>query len=174
MIVKAEIVSQPYSGEYDERIYDIPNPWNSPKWTWVKFQNEDFIDWCGEFRGEHRNVAISEKYNIVLVLTSDYLYKLDRLNGGLINHKYQPQYHNLTVTPDGEIIVADYYSINLLEPTLEGMKEIESPIKMDMIKFHGWLNKKLLISCDVFLNWSKHAELELDGETLEITIKNYT
>jgi hypothetical protein len=42
---------------------------------------------------------------------------------------------------------------------------------MDMIRFHGWSNNKLTISCNEFLNWDNQVELELDGETLEITIK---
>lgn len=29
MITKVEIINQPYSGEYKERIYDIPRPWKS-------------------------------------------------------------------------------------------------------------------------------------------------
>lgn len=63
MIIEAEIIDQPYSGQYEERIYDISSPWNSQNWTWVKFLNDDFIEWCGEFRGLPRNVAISKKYN---------------------------------------------------------------------------------------------------------------
>lgn len=48
---------------------------------------------------------------------------------------------------------------------------MESSIKMDMIKFREWSDKKLSITCDEFLNWDNHVELELDIETLEITIK---
>jgi len=42
---------------------------------------------------------------------------------------------------------------------------------MDSIKFQGWNNNKLLITCDEFLNWEHHLELELDGDTLEFTIR---
>ena len=49
---------------------------------------------------------------------------------------------------------------------------MESPIKMDMIKFEMWSDNELSITCDEFLNWDNHVELELDSETLEITIKN--
>ncbi len=51
MISKAELINQSYSGQYKEKIYDIPSPWNSQDWTWVKFENDDFDEWCGEFRG---------------------------------------------------------------------------------------------------------------------------
>jgi hypothetical protein len=28
MIIKAELIDQPYSGQFEERIYDIRSPWN--------------------------------------------------------------------------------------------------------------------------------------------------
>jgi hypothetical protein len=39
MISTAEIINLPYSGQYEEKIYDISSPWNSQEWTWVKFIN---------------------------------------------------------------------------------------------------------------------------------------
>lgn len=171
MISKAEIITLPYSGLYKEKIYDISSPWSSTNWTWVKFVNEDFTEWCGEFRGAPRAVAVSKKHNTVLVLTSDYLFQVNRLNGELLNFESQPQYHCLTVTPSGDYIIADDNSIEILGPSLEDKKLIDSPIKMDMIKFHNWSNHKLLITCDEFLNWNNHVELELDGKTLAITKK---
>ena len=170
MISKSEIINQPYSGQYKERIYDVPSPWKSQDWTWVKFENDDFDEWCGEFRGSPRSVALSKKYNKVLVLTSDYLFQIDALSGDLIEYESQPQYRCLTVTPAGDFIVADYYTIEKVGSTLKDLEPLESPIKMDGIKFNGWNNNKLSISCDEFLNWDNHVELELDGDKFEITI----
>lgn len=172
MIIKAEIVSQPYSGQYIERIYDVSSPWNSGGWTWVKFTNEDFTEWCGEFRGSPRNVSVSFKYNQVLALTSDYLFQLDIYSGDIIEYESQPRYRCLTVTPFGDFIVADYYNIEVIQSSIRDSKPIESPIKMDMVKFNGWNNNKLSITCDEFLNWDNHVELELDSEIMQITIKN--
>lgn len=171
MISKAEIIKLPYSGQYKEKIYDISSPWNSSNWTWVKFLNEDLTEWCGEFRGSPRAVVISKKHNYVLVLTSDYLYQLDCLSEELIDYESHPQYQDLAVTPLGDIILADYNHIEVKGSTLEDMKLLESPIEMDMIKFHGWSNNKLLITCDELFNYDNHVELELDGVTLEINIK---
>lgn len=171
LVQEAEIINPPYSGQYQERIYDITNHWNSSDWTWVKFLNEDLTEWCGEFRGSPRSVAVSKKYNTILVLTSDYLFQVDRTNGELLEYESQPEYQCLTVTPSGDYILADYYHIELLGDALEAKKLLDSPIKMDMIKFQNWSNNKLLITCAEFLNWNNHVELELDGETLEITIK---
>lgn len=49
-IIDCQIVSQPYSGEFHERIYDHQSPWNSQKWSWIKFTEEDYSEWIGQFR----------------------------------------------------------------------------------------------------------------------------
>lgn len=172
MIVKANIINQPYSGDYEEKVYDIHSRWNSQDWTWIKFTNGDFTEWCGHFRGYPRAVAISKKYNKVLVLTSDYLYQVDCLDGALMEYESDPQYQCLTVTPGGEFILADYYTVEVLGKSLKDKKLIKSPIEMDMIKFHKWTNNKLLITCNEFLNWDNQVELELNGKTLEINVKD--
>lgn len=170
MIINAEIINQPYSGQYIERVYDISSPWNSQDWTWVKFLNDDYTEWCGEFRGSPRSVAISTKYNIVLILTSDYLFLIDRISTELMEYDHQPQYHNLTVTPSGDFILADYYNLYIVKSSLKDMKTLESPIKMDFIKLGNWSENRLLITCDELLNWENHLELEFNCETLKITI----
>lgn len=86
-------------------------------------------------------------------------------------YKEQPEYQNLTVTLLGDFIVADYYNVEHIGKTIKDTKLLDSPIKMDMIKFCKWNNNKLLIICEEFLNWSNSVELELDGDTLEITKK---
>ena len=172
MIIDVKIISQPIAGENKERIYDIASKWNSQKWTWVKFLNDDLSEWCGEFRGESRDVAISKKCNQVLVLTSDYLYQLDSLNGEITGYEEQPEYQDLTVTPSGDFIIADYYNIELIKTSIKDTEMLTSPIKMDMIKFCKWNNNKLLIICEEFLNWGNTVELELDGDTFEITVKS--
>lgn len=133
--------------------------------------NKDYTEWCGEFRGLPISVAISKKYNHVLILTSDYLFRLDCSSKELIEYEPQPQYQNLTVTPSGDFSVAGYYGIDIVGALLEDKKPIESPVKMDMFKFGEWTDKKLSITCDEFLNWDNQVELELDAETLEINIK---
>lgn len=62
----------------------------------------------------------------------------------------------------GDFIIADYYDIEKVGTRLSNKILIESPISMDNIKFNGWSNNKLLISCEV----------ELDANTLELTVKN--
>ncbi len=83
MIIEEEIISQPYSGEYTERIYETKSAWNSRSWTFVKFTNGVYSKWCGPFRGFPRQVAILTPKSVILVLTSDYLYALDIEKGKL-------------------------------------------------------------------------------------------
>lgn len=171
MIVKAEIINQPYSGEFKEKIYDIPSSWTSQGWTWIKFTDNDLTEWCGNFRGFPREVAVSKKHSCVLVLTSDYLFKLDCFNGELTEYEPQPQYKSLTVSPLGDFIIADYYDIAIINSTLVEKIYVDSPIKMDMIKFHNWSDNKLSITCEEFLSWN-HKELELDGKTFKVSVKD--
>src|SRR5690625_1539118 len=171
MIIKAEIITQPYSGEFKEKIYDIPSSWNSQDWTWIKFTNDDLSEWCGNFRGFQREVAVSNKHSCVLVLSSDYLFKFDCASGKLTEYESQPQYRSLTISSLGDFIIADYHDIAIITSNLAEKKYVESPIKMDMIKFHNWSNNKLAITCEEFLGWDR-VELELDGKTFEVIVKN--
>jgi len=174
MIIEAEIISQPYSGEYIERIYDNKSAWNSQSWTFIKFTIDDLSEWCGQFRGSPRNVAISTLKGIVLVLTSDYLYQLDIKTGDLIYLEDQPQYHNLTVTPSGEFIIADYYTLKKITNNLKQKTPLDSPIPMDMIEFKKWNDSKLEFTCNEFMNWDRHLTMTYDNETNKIEIKNAT
>ncbi len=172
MIEFVDIIDQPYSGEFEERIYDIQSSWNSQSWTYVKFINADNSEWCGVFRGNPRKVAISKTRGKILVLTSDYIWILNSTNGEVIQSEDKPSYKNLTVAPNGDFILADYYSISRIEGTLKGAKHLQSPIQMDMIKFKSWKNEKLIIECDEFMNWERHLILELDSSKWTIKIKN--
>jgi len=173
MIIDAEIISQPYSGEYTERIYDNESAWNSQSWTFIKFTDDDYSEWCGHFRGLPRKLAISTKNRIILVLTSDYLFQLDIETANLIDIADQPQYQNMTVAPNGDIICADNYNIEKVATNIKDREPIESPIQMDMIEFKEWDNTKLEFTCDEFLNWDRHLTMTYDCETNKIEIKNY-
>ena len=172
MIIEAEIISQPYSGEYTERIYDNESAWNSQSWTYIKFINEDFTEWCGQFRGSPRQVAISIPKKNILVLTSDYLYQLDLETGNLTDFEDKPQYQNLTVSPNGDYILADYYNFEKISTSIKDKEPIESPIPMDLIKFKKWDNTKLVFTCDEFLNWERHLTMIYDSQTNKIEIVN--
>ncbi len=174
MIVKVEIINQPDSGEYIERIYDNESPWNSDNWTFIKFTNDDYSEWCGQFRGSSMQVATSAINNIVLVLTSDYLYQLHRETGNLIYLEDQPRYRNLTVAPNGDFILADYFNLQKVVTSIKSKIPIVSPIEMDIIEFKKWEDSKLEFTCDEFLNWDRHLIMIFNNETDTIEIKSIT
>lgn len=172
MIIKAEIISQPHSGEYNERVYDNEGAWNSQSWTFIKFTNDDYSEWCGQFRGFPRQVAISTVYNIILVLTSDCLFQLDSTNGDLIELEDKPQYQNLTTAPNGSFILAEYYNLEKSTTSIKEKENLDSPIQMDIIEFKNWENGKLEFTCDEFMNWDRHLIMTYNSETNKIEIKN--
>ncbi|MBD1422585.1 hypothetical protein [Sphingobacterium chuzhouense] len=171
MIIEVEIINQPYSGEYNERIYDNESLWNSQGWTFVKFTNEDYSEWCGQFRGFPRKAAISTANNIILVLTSDYLYQLDAETGNLTELEDQPPYHSLTISPNGDRIIADYYNIEKITTSIKQKVPIESPIQMDMIEFNEWSVNLLEFTCDEFLSWDRHLVMFYNCDSNSIDIK---
>ena len=77
-IVIAEIINQPHSGQYKERIYDVQSPWNSQSWSWVRFTDESGNEFVGQFRGSPRSVKVSRLRNEIIVLTSDYVFRSRR------------------------------------------------------------------------------------------------
>src|SRR5690625_2425313 len=135
MIIKAEIITQPYSGEFKEKIYDIPSSWNSQDWTWIKFTNDDLSEWCGNFRGFPREVAVSNKHSCVLVLSSDYLFKFDCASGKLTEYESQPQYRSLTISSLGDFIIADYHDIAIIIFILSVIYIFYNIITMILIKY---------------------------------------
>lgn len=172
MIESCEIISQPYSGEYEEIVYDIQSPWNSSNWSYIRFTKSDFTEWCGVFRGFPKKAVISKLRKEIIVLTSDYLWRLKQDDGDIIEREDQPQYKELTVSPTGDFIIADNYSICRINKSLKNKIEIKSPIEMDMIKFKEWRDGKLIIECDEFANWDNHLELKLETNSWKIEIRN--
>lgn len=171
MIIEAKVISQPYSGEFKERIYDNESYWNSQSWTFIKFTNEDYSEWCGHFRGFPKQVAISKPNNIVLVLTNDCLYQLELQTGNLTDLENGTPYKNMIVAPNGDFIFADYYNLEKCVTSIKQMTSIESPIKMDNIEFNKWDGLKLEFTCEEFLNWDRHLIMIYDSEKNKIEIK---
>ncbi len=169
MILSAEHIEQPYSGEYNEKIYDIISPCNSANWTWIKFTDANSV-WCGEFRGEYRGVALSERLGIVVVLTSDYMYILDINMGEIIEYDSQPEYVDITTSPYGDIFITDGYSIEMLINNKSGKLETfvipYIPVNPDNLSFEEWNDNILKISCYDFPTWNT-VELYFDCLMME-------
>lgn len=168
MIYRITHIEQPYSGEYEEKIYDIESSWNSKDWSWIKFEEELSI-WCGEFRGKYRGAALSEKRGIVVVLTSDYMYILDIETKDMIDYEEQPSYTEITCTPMGDIFLSDGYGLYIFTgKKIESLNSIFLPVQVDFLKFVAYDGKMLKMSCEEFRNCSNQITLLLDCESLEV------
>ena len=174
MIISAEHIHVPESGRYEEVIFDIDSTWNSQKWTWLKFMNDDYSEWCGEFRGEYRGHGISEKYGVIYVLTTDYLFQLDMLKHTIDKYEDRPEYNELEVSPDGDYIVSSYYHISILDSQGQQKKVIETSMPLDMITFLKWKGKDLVIHADELMNWDNHIVMTLNSKTWEVEIISQT
>ena len=84
MLLNIEQISQPYSGEYEEIIFDIESNWNSSDWSWIRFE-EDTTIWCGEFRGKYIGATFSVPKGIIVVVTTDYIYVIDIVSKEMID-----------------------------------------------------------------------------------------
>lgn len=167
VILGAEHIEQPCSGEFAEKIYDIQSPWNSSDWTWIKFDDENSV-WCGEFRGKYRGVSLSEKLGIAVVLTSDYMYVLNIKTAELVDFEAQPQYMDMTVSPHGDIFVTDGYALKVFTTgKIKGLQPIDTPIRPDDLRFLGWTGSILKMHCCEFLSWENEIDLSLDCETMK-------
>jgi len=120
----------------------------------------------------HALTRPKNKTNETIVLTSDYIFRLDNETGNVKELDNHPQYHNLTTSPNGTFIFADYYRIEKMISSLKDTKTIQSPIEMDMIEFKDWKGDVLEFTCDEFTNWDRHLVMELNVNDWKIRIKN--
>lgn len=152
MIVSARHIELPASGDYEERIFDPEIQWKSSSWTYIKFTVIDGTQWCGVFRGKYHQVAISSTLNEGVVLTSDYIWKLNLRDGAVIESQRNSLFSQLTVSPSGEFILADFNSICFLGKSIKDKILLDSRPPMDMISFKGWEQGLLNIEC-IFLEY---------------------
>lgn len=171
MIKNVTVIDEPYSGEYEEIIYDFDDSYKSGDWSWIKFDEEDY-SWCGEFRGKSRGAVLSNKLGIVVILTSDYMYILDIKTKELIEYEYQPLYIDVTCTPNDDILLNDGYHLKMFkDKKISNIISIELPLNVDNLQFIGYSNNMLEMKCEEFYNWNHDVFLEFDCDSLKVNIK---
>lgn len=170
MIIGVEIINQPYSGEYNEVIYDIENSnWKSSNWGWIKFINEDYTEWCGEFRGVILGAKLSKRFNTILILTSDCLFMLDRMSGKIIDIDEQSVYNQITISPSDEYILGSPYEIVIIKESIRYPINVELPQGCCSINFVKWQGYQLVIEFEDFIETGDFLIAILDTKTYEIT-----
>jgi hypothetical protein len=169
MIISAEIISRPDSGDYTERTYGKASVGNSQSWTWIKFTEHDYSEWCGQFGGIGK-AAIS--HNTVLIMTSDYLFLLDRNTGDQIDITHNFGYRELAVAPNGNFILADFYDLSKITDNIRQVTAINEPYRFDCISFKSWKDEKLEFTCEDFLQRENKYLMTYDSITDKIEIKS--
>ncbi|MCO5250113.1 MAG: hypothetical protein M9949_01680 [Candidatus Kapabacteria bacterium] len=99
-------------------------------------------------------------------------YFFDIKAGNISDFEDQPQYQNLTISPNGDFILSDYYKIEKVTTSIKHKEPIDSPIQMDTIVFMKWDNLKLEFICHEFLNWDSQLKMTYDSETNRIEFKS--
>ncbi len=169
MIISIEPISQPCSGEYEEKIYDIESCWNSQEWTWIKFV-EDTSIWCGEFRGKYIGATFSARKGIIIVVTSDCIFIIDIATKEIIDSDRNLENCDVTCTPLGDILLSGGYSLEILRSrTISSVETIVLPINADSLRFIEYKDNILEMNCYEFGNWSNNVTLFLDCETMIAT-----
>ena len=171
MIIGAEIITQPYSGEYREFLYDIPHiTWKSGYWGWVKFINQDYSEWCGEFRGVILGVEMSERFNSVLILTTDYLYMTDKQSGEVIDVHEDHEYTQITTSPSEEYVLASSDEIVVIKDSIKSSTNIELPFGICSIKFLRWHDYQLIMTVEDYLQTGSFLKASLDSKIYKMEL----
>lgn len=167
-------IAQPISGEFEEKIYDFDSPWKSSDWSWIKFEAEKSV-WCGEFRGRFRGAVFSKKFGVIVVLTSDAMYVLNEETREVIELDKAPTFINLTVTPLGDILVNDGYSLSVFRGReMSSLEELSLPIEVESLEFLEYKGDSLRMRGEEMYGGGQKYTLFLDFHNFKVSREEET
>lgn len=169
MIINLEAIDKPYSGEYEEIIFDGPN--DAPKsnyWSWIKFIDEECVSWCGVFRGSIVGVETSTVFNNILVVTDSFLYMLDKKTGKLLEIRENIDYTKITLSPFGEYILATSSDIVAITNSINRLIHIEFSKTLFFVEFLKWEGYMLHIKCEDYKDSYEVKTLLLNAKTYQL------
>ena len=171
MLLNIEQISQPYSGEYEEIIFDIESNWNSSDWSYTLSLHDALpiytTIWCGEFRGKYIGATFSVPKGIIVVVTTDYIYVIDIMSKEMIDSERNFECTDITCTPLGDVLLSSGYGLEILkERTISSCEAIVLPVNADSLRFVKYRGNILEMNCDEYCNWSNNITLFLNCETL--------
>ncbi|MCM3317488.1 hypothetical protein M3603_12710 [Rummeliibacillus stabekisii] len=176
MLLSAKITKQPISGKYPEQIFVAP--FSTAEWTWVKFEDEDYNEFYGQFQGNPNTVALSPKNKFCYVLTDTFLYEIDSQSPS--NYQVHDFWEtgrtirNVTFSPEGKPLFSDYYTIFTITKSIDELVQLENPkllensIPVDNIEFDNWEGHLLHINAETFLE-GQPIKLIFDATTMRIS-----
>ncbi|MGG0654926.1 hypothetical protein, partial [Rummeliibacillus pycnus] len=170
MIISAQITTQPLAGKYPEQIFKAPL--STQSWTWVKFEDEDYNEFYGQFQGKPSYVALSTKNNFCYVLTDTFLYEIDCETPS--NYQVRDFWEtgrtirNVTFSPEGKLLFSGYYTIFTITKSIDELVELENPIPVDYIEFDNWEGHLLHISAQTLIE-GQPIKLIFDAATMRFS-----
>jgi hypothetical protein len=157
----------PLSGDYEEIIFDLLEPWREQTWNYVKFTMTDGTVWCGEFREKQDSgFLLSELPDIGIACV------VSGGHGYIIEINKKEKIKDLDTEPiidiyaDGvtnTFYVSSYWDLHLIDNELNEI-DLPIPIGCDGIFFKG-ANGRILnleieeIGADMTKNIEYHIDL---------------
>lgn len=158
--MKIQIINQPIAGKYEEKIF--PENKLIKYCSWVKFERADYSEWCGCFSGVVFQCVVLEDTSLVLIGTSEAIYKIDSETKKQIQLLYVDYeidgiyFKSMEVAPDKKHLIACDVTgsrIFSIDWNLK-IKEINPIAQIDSIDFKCWENEYLYFECEEYINWS--------------------
>jgi len=130
----------PLSGEYEEIIFDLPEPWRGQTWNYVKFTMTDGTVWCGEFREKQDNgflLAELPDIGIACIVSGGHGYIVDINKKEKIKDLETEPIIDIYADKDSNTIyVSSYWDLHLIDNELNEV-DLPIPIGCDGIFFKG-------------------------------------
>lgn len=169
-IIRAEKIYES-SGE-PIRFYGDENMLESRCFTLIKFIENNARHWNAIFYGKYGKIAVSKPHDIILILTTHYLFQLDKKTGDIMEWEENLQYANLTLTPKGDFLIAGLFD-NYIEKITSNIKSkeiIKSPIRYENINFQDWDKENLNIKCGGYYKGYPVATMIYNNDTNKIEL----
>jgi hypothetical protein len=148
MTTAEKINGIPISGEYEEIIFDLPEPWREQNWHYVKFTKTNGEEWCGVFREKDRtNFLVSDlpENGIALIVSGGHGYLIDINSKTKIKDiKTEPILEVYADKTSETFFISRSWDCWYLDKDLQEF-EIKMPIDCDGIFFKERIEQKLMI-----------------------------
>jgi hypothetical protein len=158
----------PISGEYEEILFDLPEPWREQVWHYVKFTTEDGLEWVGGFREkDNHNFLVAELENngIVCVISGGHAYIVDVERKKKIKDLETDTIIDLTTDPKTDsFYISRWSDLKIVDKELNEI-DIQVPIDCDGIYFKEIDGRELNleveeIGADLIKNRDHYVDLD--------------